>query len=70
MTGLEIVFLACTLVAGQKCQDIHIPLLPEVNTHQCMLFGQQVIAGWVMENSNWAPSRGYTCGRVGTVANL
>ncbi len=67
---LELSFLACTLLAGQKCQDIHIPLLPEVSSFQCMMHGQQVLAKWVMENPNWTISRGYTCAKVGTVANL
>lgn len=67
---LEISFWACTLLAGQTCKDVHIPLLPEVTSFQCMLGGQQVLAKWVMENPNWSIKRGYSCAKVGTVANL
>jgi hypothetical protein len=67
---LELSFLACSLLAGQSCKDVHIPLRPEVSAMQCMLFGQQELAKWTIDNPNWSPSRGYTCAKVGTVANL
>jgi len=67
---MELVFLACSLLAGQSCRDVHIPLFPEINSFQCMLGGQQVLAKWTVENPNWSIQRGYTCARVGTVANL
>ncbi len=70
MGALELSFLACSLLAGQKCQDVHIPLLPEVSSLHCMMFGQQVLAKWTMDNPNWTISRGYSCAKAGAVANL
>jgi len=67
---LELVFMSCSLLAGQSCRDVHIPLLPQVTSMQCALFGQQVLGQWVMDNPNWTITQGYTCARVGTIANL
>ena len=67
---LEISFLACSLLAGQSCKDVHIPLHPQVSSMQCMLFGQQELAKWVESNPNWSIPKGYTCSKVGSVANL
>ncbi len=68
---LEVSFLACSLLTGQKCQDIHIVLLPDVTMMQCATFGQQAIGEWVRNNDfKWSVSGGYTCGKVGSYAKI
>lgn len=61
---MVLAFIACSLMAGNACKEVQVPLMPEVNSHQCMLFGQMEIAKWVRDNPNWCVGRGYKCGRA------
>ncbi len=63
-----LIFISCSLLSGQRCQDVQIPLLPEVSAHQCVLFGQQEVAKWAIDHPNWIISRGYKCAHSGIYA--
>ena len=66
---IEIWFIACSLLAGQQCRDVHLTFYSDnLTPFECMHYGQSAIAKWTMENPNWILKRGYKCGRAGQFA--
>lgn len=60
MSLIMLSFLAC--LSGSepaRCERVALPF--EGSAHQCMLFGQQLVAQWAAERPGWLPVRGYRC---------
>jgi len=61
---IEIVFSACTLLAGQVCDEKRIVFAEEgsITPFACAMYGQVAIAKWVRQNPNWSIGEGgYKC---------
>ena len=68
---IEVIFMACSLLNGQQCREVHLGFYSESLSHfECMLYGQSAIAKWTMDNPNWILKRGYKCGRAGQFAKV
>ena len=53
---LELVFVACTTMAPEHCED-HSLLYADVSLMQCMLGAQTVLAPWAGEHPGWRIER-------------
>jgi hypothetical protein len=61
---IEIVFAACTLLAGLVCDEKRIVFAEEgsVTPFACAMYGQVAIAKWVRQYPNWSVGEGgYKC---------
>ncbi len=61
---IEIVFSACTLLAGQVCDEKRILFAEEgsITPFACAMYGQVAIAKWVRQHPNWSVGEGgYKC---------
>ena len=71
-TMIEISFIACTLLAGQTCQEQRLTFMEQpgsLTVFQCAFTGQVEIAKWTREHPNWslAPG-GFKCRPAGMMA--
>ncbi len=57
---LVLSFIACLSGApGERCQNVEIAW--DGTAFQCMLFGQQEAAQWIVEHPGYALRGGYRC---------
>lgn len=57
---IEIVFAACTLLAGLVCDEKRIVFAEEgfVTPFACAMYGQVAIAKWIRQHPNWSVGEG------------
>jgi len=61
---IEIVFSACTLLAGPVCEEKRIVFAEtgSITPFACAMYGQVAIAKWVRRHPSWSVGEGgYTC---------
>ena len=68
---LEILAIACTLLAPLQCKNVKLSFAAENPTpFQCAMYGQTELAKWKLEHPGWFIAHGFKCGPAGRYANL
>lgn len=68
---LEIIFMACSLLQGNMCEEKRLVFMEEPGTltaFSCAKYGQMELAKWRAQNTNWCIPRGYKCRPAGQFA--
>ena len=49
----ELVFVACTIVAPEACEEKSLAYLGRADHFRCMIVAPQYLAGWAEEHPQW-----------------
>lgn len=68
---IEVIALACTVMAPLQCKNVKLSFAADtVTPQQCMMYGQFELAKWTVDHPGWMIARGFKCGPAGRYANL
>ena len=66
---IELVLSVCLLTLPDKCKDISLVTVEEINSAQCMMQAPPVTAEWITDHPKWT-LKSWTCRRAGQIGKI
>lgn len=67
---IEVIFVVCMIERPLQCRDVYLNFEAEnVTPHQCMSYGQQEMAKWIMDHPGFRITK-WRCGRAGQMQGI